>query len=139
MVNSKGQMRTIEAFLSILLLFSALTLATLVSPASNLDSDSDLASVGMQALVSMDDEGGLGIFIDEGNWTTLANALETLLPVSISFNLTVYDENLQPVNNASISNGMFANENVVSIQYPCASAAPQGNCYLLRLQLATAR
>lgn len=138
MLNNKGQIRTFEAFLAILLLFSALALATLVSPASNLDNDNSLANVGTQALVSMDNDGQLGRLIDERNWTTLADALNTLLPVGVSFNLTVYDENLQPINHASISNGIIPNQNVVSIQYPCASPSPQSNYYLLRLQLATA-
>jgi len=132
-------MRTIEAFLSILLLFSTFALATLVSPASNIDNDNTLATMGMQTLASMDSDGWLGRIIDEGNWTTLADALDILLSVGISYNLTVYDENLQPVNNVSISNGIISNRNVVSVQYPCASPSPQGKCYLLRLQLATAR
>jgi len=139
MPNNKGQMRIVEAFLSILLLFSALTMATLVSPTSNSVKDDDLTSVGMQLFVSMDNDGQLGRLVDEGNWTTLADVLNTLLPVGISYNFTVYNENLQPVNNVSISNGIIPNQNVVSIQYPCASPNPQGNYYLLRLQLATAR
>ncbi|MDH5449045.1 MAG: hypothetical protein OEY24_06865 [Candidatus Bathyarchaeota archaeon] len=132
-------MRTIEAFLSILLLFSALALATLISPATNLDNDNTLATIGMQALVSMDTDGRLGRLINEGNWTILANALDTLLPVGLSYNLSVYDEELQPVNNVSISNGIIPDRNVISVQYPCVSPRSQGNCYLLRLQLATAR
>lgn len=130
-------MRTVEAFLSILLLFSAFAMTTLVSPVSN--NDNSLPTMGMQALISIDNDGQLGRLIDERNWTTLANALDILLPVSISYNLTVYDENLQPVNNVSISNGIIPNGNVVSIQYPCASPSIHGNYYLLRLQLAKAR
>lgn len=139
MPNNRGQMRIVEAFLSILLLFSALTMTTLISPASNPSKDNDLATMGMQLLVSMDNNGQLGRLVDEGNWTTLADALNTLLPVGVSYNFTVYNENLQPVNNVSISNGIMPNQNVVSIQYPCASATSQGSYYLLRLQLATAR
>jgi hypothetical protein len=139
MLNNKGQMRTIEAFLSILLLFSTLALATLISPATNMNNDNALATIGMQALVSMDIDGRLGRLIDEGNWTTMASALDTLLPIGISYNLSVYDEEMQPINNVSISNGVIPDRNVVSVQYPCVSPSSQGNCYLLRLQLATAR
>ncbi len=139
MLDNRGQMRVVEAFLSILLLFSALALTTLISPASNFENNDDLAAVGMQTLVSMDHDGKLGKLVDERNWTTLADALNTLLPVGTSYNLTVYDENLQPLNNVSISNGIIPDQNTVSIQYPCASPTPQGNYYLLRLQLATAR
>lgn len=139
MLNNKGQMRTVEAFLAILLLFSALTVATSITPPSSLDNDNTLEAVGMQALVTIDNDGQLGRLIDERNWTGIANALNTLLPISISYNLTVYDENLNPVNNVSISNGMIRDRNVFSIQYPCASPNTQSNYYLLSLQLATAR
>ncbi len=139
MLDNKGQMRTVEAFLAILLLFSALAMTTLVSPASNFENDSTLAPIGMQALVSMDIDGQLGRLADERNWTALTNALKTLLPVSISYNLTLYNENLQPINNVSISNGIIPNQNVVSIHYPCASPSSQSSYYLLRLQLGKAR
>ncbi len=139
MLDNRGQMRTVEAFLAILLCFSALSIATLISPTSNSNDADALATVGMQALVSMDNEGGLGRLIDGGNWTALADALNTLLPMGVSYNLTVYDENLQPINTVFISNGIIPDSNVVSVQYPCASPSTQGHCYLLRLQLAIVR
>ena len=139
MRNNRGQMRTVEAFLAILLLFSALTMATLISPASNVDHDNSLMSTGMQALVSMNNDGQLGKLIDERNWTALAGVLSTLLPLGVSYNLTVYDEDSQPLNNVSISSGLIPSQNVMSVQYPCASPNPHGSYYLLRLQLARAR
>jgi hypothetical protein len=132
-------MRTIEAFLAILLLFSAFAITTLISPASNFDDDNALTTLGMQTLISMDNDGQLGRLIDERNWTTLADALDTLLPVGTSYNLTVYSRDMQPINNISISNGLISNQNVVSIQYPCASPTSQSSYYLLRLQLAIAK
>jgi hypothetical protein len=139
MLDNKGQMRTVEAFLAILLLFSAFALAALVTPAATPTNNDDLAAVGTQALISMDNNGELGKLIDERNWTAIADALNVLLPVGMSYNLTVYDENLHSLNNVSISNGIIPNQSIVSVQYPCASQSPQGNLYLLRLQLATAR
>ena len=138
MLDSKGQMRTVEAFLAILLLFSAFALTTLVTPAATPTNNDDLATVGTQALISIDNDGELGNLIEARNWTAIADALNILLPVGMSYNLTVYDENLQPLNNVTISNGIIPNQNTVSVQYPCASQSPQGNLYLLRLQLATA-
>lgn len=138
MLNNKGQMRTIEAFLSILLLFSALALTTLVSPASNIESDKNLTSLGMQALLSIDIDGQLGKLVDQANWTTLTQILNILLPSGISYNLTVYDENMNALNDVSISNGLIYDRNVVSTHYPCASPTLQSRCYLLRLQLAVA-
>ena len=139
MLNDRGQMRTVEAFLAILLLFSAVAIATSVSSPAHVDRDDTLATLGMQALISMDNDGQLGKLIDEGNWTALADALKTLLPVSISYNLTVYNENLQPMNDVAISNGIIPNQDVVSVEYPCASPSSQSSYYLLRLQLASAR
>lgn len=139
MLDRKGQIRTVEAFLAILLLFSAFTIATLISPASQPEDDESLAAIGMQTLVSMDSDGRLGRLINEGNWTTLEEAMNTILPVGTGYNLTVYDANMQLLNNVSISNGMLPSPNVVSVQYPCASSNLPVNCYLLRLQLATVR
>jgi len=138
MFDDKGQMRTVEAFLAILLLFSAFSIITLVTPAATPTNNDELATVGTQALVSMDNNGELAKLIDERNWTAIANALNVLLPAGMSYNLTVYDENLQSLNNVTMSNGIISNQNMVSVQYPCASQSPQGNLYLLRLQLATA-
>ncbi len=139
MLDKQGQMRIVEAFLAILLLFSALALASLISPTSNFEGTADLATLGMQTLVSMDKDGQLGRLIDADNWTALGDALEMLLPVGVSYNLTVYDEHLQPLNAAPISNTLLSERDVVSVQYPCVSPTSQSNCYLLRLQLATAR
>jgi hypothetical protein len=139
LLDNKGQMRTIEAFLAILLMFSAFALTTLVTPAATSTNNNDLATVGTQALISMDNNGELGKLIDERNWAAIADVLNVLLPVGMSYNLTVYDENLQPLNNVTISNGIISDQNMVSVQYPCVSQSPQGNLYLLRLQLATAR
>lgn len=129
-------MRTVEAFLAILLLFSAFAITTLISPASKTENDETLATVGMQALVSMDVDGQLGRLVDEENWTVMADALRMQLPMGISYNLTVYNENLMPINNVFISNGVTPNQNVFSVQYPCASQSDK--CYLLRLELAEA-
>jgi len=138
MFDDKGQMRTVEAFLAILLMFSAFALTTLVTPAATPTNNDDLATVGTQALISMDNNGELGKLIDERNWTVIADALNVLLPVGMSYNLTVYDENLQSLNNVTISNGIIPNQNTISVQYPCTSQSPQCNLYLLRLQLAAA-
>ena len=138
MLNNKGQMRTVEAFLAILLLFSALAIATSVSPADKPGYDNTLESEGIQVLISINNEGQLCKLIDKRNWTALTDALNTLLPIGISYNLKVYDEDLQQINNVSISNGLILDQNVVSIQYPCISQNPKANCYLVRLQLATA-
>jgi hypothetical protein len=139
MLDNKGQLRTVEAFLAILLLFSALTIATLISPASDSDGNELLADLGMQALVAADREGGLGRLVEKGNWTLLGEAMDALLPVGTAYNLTVYDQIMQSLNDVPISNGMLPSQEVVAVQYPCVSPGPHVNYYLLRLQLAKAR
>ncbi|UCG36683.1 MAG: hypothetical protein JSV64_08860 [Candidatus Bathyarchaeota archaeon] len=139
MSNERGQMRTVEAFLSILLLFSAFAVATSISPSTDPRPDDSLTSVGMQALISLDGNGELGRLIDDRNWTRLTETVSALLPVSICYNLSIYDENMQLLNDACISNGALIDLWLVSTRYPCASPSPSGDIYSIRLQLATAR
>lgn len=129
-------MRVVEAFLSILLLFSALGLTTLISPESNTKDDTALASLGLQTLVAIDEDGHLGKLVDDANWNDIADLLNSLLPVGIAYNLTVYDENMHVFANSSISNALISDRNVVSVHYPCVSSTPQNRYFLLRLQLA---
>lgn len=129
-------MRIIEVFLSIILFFSALTVATTLSPGSNHEIDQTLQQVGMNALLSIDRKGELGRLIDAGNWDSIADALKILLPVSVTYNLSVYDMQMLLVNNVSISNGLLSNQDVISVQYPCASSNAEATVYLLRLRLA---
>lgn len=139
MLDNRGQMITVEAFLAILLLFSALAVATLVSPVPTPDNHNDLANLGLQILISIDNAGQLGRLIDAKSWATLADILSIALPRGISYNLTIYDQNMNPINDTIISNGLISDHDIISVQYPCASTNPQGNNYLLRLQLAIAR
>ena len=139
MLDNKGQVNTVEAFLAILLLFSALSIAALFSPSTDNDDHNSLVNVGMQVLTAADVEGELGRLIDKGNWTTLEETLNALLPLGTTYNLTVYDVTMQPLNDIPISNGMLPSQEVASVQYPCVSPSLQTRCYLLRLQLARAR
>ena len=118
MFDNKGQMRTIEVFLSIVLFFSALTVTALITPHSPLDIDTTLESVGMEALVSMDNTGKLGNLLDGKNWSSVSDSLKILLPISITYNLTVFNSQMQRVNEVQISNGMILNQDVASVQYP---------------------
>ena len=136
MFNNTGQMRIIEVFLSIILFFSALTVATTLSPGSNLEIDQTLQQVGMNSLLSIDHEGELGRLIDEEDWDSITDALKILLPASVTYNLSVYDRQMLLVNNVSISNGLLSNQDVISVQYPCASSNAKATLYLLRLRLA---
>ena len=139
MVDNRGQMRTVEAFLSILILFAAFGIVTLASPTLNTQKASTLRNTGLQALLSIDDQGELGKLIIAKNWTALTTSLQNVLPAGVCFNLTVLDENITPINDMPITNGIAGRLNIVTIQYPCVSLSPQSRHYLLRLQLAIER
>ncbi|MEA2090187.1 MAG: hypothetical protein U9O89_05455 [Thermoproteota archaeon] len=135
--NSKGQIRILEAFFATLLVFSSLIVSTGLSPSSNRDNHKFLVDLGTQVLITLDCGGTLGKLIDQKNWTAIRGSLSLLLPVGVSFNLTVYGETDHPLNNVTISNGLRSNE-VISVQYPCVSQGSACNCYLACLQLSEA-
>lgn len=139
MLNNRGQMRTVEAFMSILLLFSAFGITALMHRASNPGKDVELSTIGLQTLLSLDRDGQLGRLIDERDWSALVECLNTLISLGVSFNLSIYNESLNLLNDVRLSNGAVSGGKVAAVQYLCASRGLQSYCYLLQLQLARAR
>lgn len=133
--NSRGEIRVMEAFLSALIIFSALAITAVLSPPATGGKGNSLANQGMQVLVQLDSNGKLGEIITAKNWTQLSNALRLLLPTGVAYNLTVYDENMQLLNDKPISNGNLLG-NVVSINYLCAAQVQSFGVYEVHLQLA---
>lgn len=133
--DKRGQIRIMEAFLAALLIFSALAISAALSPTAADRNEKTLATQGMQTLVQLDSNGRLSKMMEARNWTALSSALQLLLPVDVTYNLTVYDETMQPVMSPPVSNGNLVG-NVVSIEYLCAVQGLQFTVYLLRLQLA---
>jgi len=136
--KDKGQIRIIEAFLAVFIIFSSFAISANLSVTQNKTKQDDLASVGLQTLMKLDSDGSLGEYVDNGNWTALRDALSLALPSGISFNLTVYNEQMQQVNDVVISNGAFSSQNIVCIEYVCASQDLVFHCYTIRLYLAVA-
>jgi hypothetical protein len=140
MLNRKGQIRIIEAFLAIAVVFSALVIGTLAFPSSpDLTKQKSLASLGMQALIKLDANGTIGKLIAQENWTDMKQSLDVLLPIGVSFNLTIYDENSSLINSEVIQNTNLLGREIVSVQYICASQSPNVQFFILRLQLALTR
>lgn len=137
MFDKKGQIRMLEAFLAVLVIFSASILSIKFSPATDFESEKSLSTSGMQALIELDNNGYLGKLIDEKNWTAIRQNLEVLLPAGVSYNVTVYDDAMHQVNDFAIGNGLKG-QKVVSVEYPCASQSSECRFYLVRLQLAFA-
>ena len=129
----------IEAFLAVLVILSASVFSiTLYYPTASSDDEKMLKTLGMQVLIELDNNGALGNFIDESNWTAVRESLEILLPIGVSYNVTVYDEAMNQINNSTMSNGLKG-QKIVSVEYLCASQSSEVRFYLVRLQLALVR
>ena len=134
--DRRGQIRVLEAFLATIVVFSALLLTKPIYVAFNSQDDQDaLYSIGLNALIELDREGDLGQLIEQRNWTEISSRLSILLPLGVSYNFTVYDEELGILNDSSISSGNLNGRNVVSIQYLLVDRT-NFNFYVVRLQLA---
>ena len=139
MKNEKAQVRILEAFLAVLLVFSAFVVSASMLPLPEDSGNEELDSLGMQVLLALDKEGLLGKLIDDRNWTGIRESLRALLPLSVSFNLTIYDDSMQRLNTGPISNNNLMDASrVTCVEYICAGQHPNFRCYLLRLQLAVA-
>jgi len=134
--DNRGQIRILEAFLATAVIFSALLLT---GPTYVVLEDSGdlevLYSIGVNVLVELDRDGKLGQLIAQGNWTALSEWISTSLPLGISYNLTVYNEDMEIVNDALVSSGSVDGKSVVSVRYILAERT---NCsfYVIKLQLA---
>lgn len=136
--HNKGQIRIVEAFLSVLIIFSAFTISANLTITRNGTKNDDLANVGLQALMVLDSDGSLGKYIEDGNWNGLREAFSLLLPTGVCFNLTVYDDQMQQVNTDVISNGGFGSQQITFVEYVCASQDAVFRCYIIHLLLAVA-
>lgn len=132
-----GQVRIIEAFLAIFVVFSAFTITTNFTPNTNNNKQIDLTSTGLQTLTSLDADGTLNSTISSRNWTALREALDLTLPNSISFNATVFYQNMTQVNDEQVSNGGFGAQ-TSSIEYVFVAQRSVFRCYLIQLRLEVA-
>ena len=136
--NRKGQIRILEAFFASILILSAIALVP--SQVSVEKSHfNTLYSVGTQVLTTLDNNGPLSKLIENNNWTVLRNCVQSMLPVSLWFNLTVFNENMTCLNDVPVSNGSPVSDEIVAVEYVCASSSGNYAVYIVRLQLATAK
>jgi len=131
--NKKGQVRVIEAFFASMLILSCLALIpTQSSPKS---SALNLAWKAQNVLLTLDSNGHLANLVDNHEWTKLGKCIESSLPLTTWFNLTVFDKNLNILNDFSISNGGSVSDRIVSVDYICVSQSSTFEVYVLQLQL----
>jgi hypothetical protein len=135
--NRKGQIRTIEAFFASLLILSTLALIPSHDGVEQTNYNT-LQSVGTQVLVVLDSNGELSNLIEDSDWTALRNLVQSMLPVSLWFNVTVFDKNMNAINDVTVSNGGSVSEEIVAANYVCAASGGNYAVYIVRLQLAEA-
>ena len=136
--QNRGQLRIIEAFLAVLIIFSSFAISANLTVTQNTTNHDDLPSIGLQALMKLDSDGSLGEYIEDGDWAALRDALNLVLPTGIAFNLTVHNGQMQQVNTDVISNGGFSSQDITFVEYVCASQGIDFHCYIIYLYLAVA-
>jgi len=136
--QNRGQIRIIEAFLAVLIIFSSLAISANLSVTQNTKASSGLASIGLQVLLKLDSDGSLARYIDNEDWHTLRDSLNLVLSAGIAFDLTVYNDQMQQVNTDVVSNGDFSSQDIAFVEYACASQGSDFHCYIIHLYLAVA-
>jgi hypothetical protein len=135
MLNNKGQIRIIEAFLAVSVMFSAIVFTTPMPIPSSLERQSDLKKLGMQVLLSLDKNGTLGRLIEDEDWSGLRQAVDLALPQGILYNLTIYDESMQKINTWEIANTSQLGQEVAMTQHLFVTQSPDVRFYSVRLLL----
>jgi len=134
--DNKGQIRIIEAFLAISVMFSALVLIAPMPLTPDFERQGKLKKIGTMVLIKLDNNGTLGKLIEGGNWTSLRQVMDLLLPAGVFYNLTIYDENTQRVNTQEVSNNNQQSPDAVVVQYLCVTQSSNTRFYTISLQLA---
>jgi hypothetical protein len=132
--DRKGAVRVIEAFFASVLLLSCMML--IPANANTEDKSSNLASQAENVLLSLDGDGQLAAFADNRDWVGLGDCLASALPLTLWFNLTVYDKHMNTINEYPICNSGALSDEIVSVTYVCASQDNIYAIYVLQLQLA---
>ncbi len=128
-------MRVLEAFLAAMLILSCLTIIPAPAAAPK-DSTENLSGKAQNVLLSLDNAGQLGQLVETQDWSGLRDSLESALSLTVWFNLTVCDRNLNVLNPYPIcSSGAISNQ-ITSVTYVCASQSSAYAVYVLQLQLA---
>jgi hypothetical protein len=133
--DKRGQVRVIEAFLASMLILACLSFVPSQSTGTQ-RSSINLDSTAQNVLLSLDGNGQLGRYIDSRDWASLSSSLQSALPLTVWYNLTVYDPSGACLNSYPISNGGAVSNQVSSVTYICASPSSNYTVYVLQLQLA---
>lgn len=133
MNNKKGQVRIIEAIFATILLMSCLSIIPALT--TEKDSTGNLTSTAQNILLSLNSNGHLAELIEDQNWASLKNCIESSLPLTVWFNLTVFNPSNHVINPYPICNAGTVSDKIISVNYVCASQSSSYTIYLLQLQL----
>lgn len=131
----RGAIHTLDAFFAASIIVTALLYAANAPRETNQLEENMLEVRGLEALILLNGNGTLGRLVDNQSWNELELLLRIIFPTSISFNLTILDEQGSIVNDCKISNGGLLDKNVKSIEIPIAVESDSCPLYKLRLQL----
>lgn len=136
--KNAGQIRIIEAFLAVLIVFSSLTISSSINIRQDFGNHDHLSSTGLQALINLDSDGSLGEYIDDEDWAGLQDAINLALPSGISYNMTIYDMDMKQINSDVISNAGFSSQDILFVEHICATQSSNFQYYIIHLHLAAA-
>lgn len=131
--SRRGAVHSLEAFMASVIIFTALLCSTTIPRERDRNEERPMDIIGLQTLLTLDGNGTLGRLVEDRSWDAIERSLRVVLPIGISFNFTVLDDEGVPVNNRPISNGALVGRKIASVEY--LLAVESGNCPLYRLRL----
>ncbi len=132
-MTRRGVIHTIDALLAAAILTTALLYASQIPGDRDYTHDEALSVLGMQTLVKMDGNGTLGRLVNTRSWDDLENVMRVMLPTGVSFNVTIFDDQGNLVNDKVISNGGLRGRTVESVEY--GLVVEEGSCPMYRIRL----
>jgi hypothetical protein len=135
MLDNRGQIRIIEAFLAVSVMFSAIVFTTPMATPPSLDRQTYLKKLGMQVLLSIENNCTLDRLVEDEDWSALRQTMDLTLPQGVLYNMTIYDENMQKINTQEIANTNQLGQEAVMTQYLCVTQGSDVRFYTVRLLL----
>jgi hypothetical protein len=130
--DNRGVARIIEAFLATILIIGCIAI---IPTYASKTQPHDFSSFALETLASLDDNGKLAVLIDSEDWVALRSCIAAAIPLTLWYNLTVFDENMNPINPFPLCNSGTVSDNIGSVDYLSVSPSSTFAVYLLRLQL----
>jgi len=134
-MNNRGAVHSLEAFFAAIIIFTALLYSNSVSTDKDQRLGRPLDAIGMEALISLNNDGAFGRLVEGRHWDDVENMLKVAFPAGMSFNLTVFDDAGVIVNNRTITNGGLTGRTISSVEYLLVVESSSCPLYRLRLQL----